>query len=150
MCFPKRRKNMFRLFCKHETNDQISERLLKLCEEGDYGICPPPMKASVAINELCNFFLGRDWYSSFPEANKPSISEIVHEIEKRHTLKFLRKRLSASKSITILALPDSMTAQAAINELCSFFLGEGWYMALPVGVEQVNTEIIYQIEAHYK
>lgn len=140
---------MFRLFCKHETKDQVSERLLKLCEEGDYGICPPPMKADVAIMELCNFFLGQDWYSSFSEANKPSISEIVHEIEKKHTLKLLKKRRSASKNTAIPTLPDSMTAQAAINELCSFFLGEGWYMALPVGVEQVNTEIVYQIEAKY-
>lgn len=140
---------MFRLFCKHETNDQISERLSKLCEEGDYGICPAPMKATVAINELCNFFLGQDWYNSFSEANKPSISEIVRAIEEKHTLKLLKKRWSASKSNTLPTIPDSMTAQAAINELCSFFLGEGWYIALLVGVEQVNTEIVYQIETKY-
>jgi len=140
---------MFKLFRKHETNDQVSERLLKLCEEGDYGICPPPMKASVAINELCNFFLGQDWYNSFPETDKPSISKIVRAIEEKHTLKLLKKRWSESKNITIPTVPDSMTAQWAINELCNFFLGEGWYIALPVGVEQVNTKIVYEIETRY-
>ena len=38
--------------------------LLDICEHGDYGILAPPMKAQVAVNELCRYFLGDDWYDS--------------------------------------------------------------------------------------
>ena len=41
---------MFRKLFKHETDEQIRERLLKLCKEGDYGIRSPPMCANVAIH----------------------------------------------------------------------------------------------------
>ena len=80
-----------RLFRKHETDEQIWERLLKLCKEGDYGICPPPMDANVAINELQNFFLGKDWYVSLPIGHEQVITEIVYQIETKH------KRLKATK-----------------------------------------------------
>lgn len=94
---------MFRLFRKHEplepveTNEQISERLLKLCEDGDYGLCPPPMDADVAINELTTFFLGEDWCVCMPLSREQVISEIVYQIETtykdaRHS--FAKKRRS--------------------------------------------------------
>lgn len=38
------------------------ERILRLCESGDYGIFAPPMKAQVALDELCRYLLGDDWY----------------------------------------------------------------------------------------
>ena len=82
---------MFRLFRKHETDEQIKARLLKLCKEGDYGICPPPMDANVAIKELSNFFLGEDWYVSMPIGHEQVIAEIVYQIETKY------KRLKATK-----------------------------------------------------
>lgn len=36
------------------------EHILSLCEPGDYGIFAPPMKAQVALNELCRYLLGDD------------------------------------------------------------------------------------------
>lgn len=75
---------MFRIFRKHETDEEIKERLLKLCKKGDYGMCPPPMDANVAINELADFFLGEDWYSSMPIGQEQIIAEIVYSIETKH------------------------------------------------------------------
>ena len=40
------------------------ERILNLCEPGDFGILAPPMKAQVALNELCSYLLGDDWYDT--------------------------------------------------------------------------------------
>ena len=42
---------MFRLVRKHKTDERIMAWSLKLCKEGDYGICPPHLDANVAINE---------------------------------------------------------------------------------------------------
>ncbi len=72
------------------TNEQVWSRLLNLCKEGDYGICPPPMDANVAIDELKNFFLGEDWYVSMPIGHEQAITEIVCQIETKH------KRLKAT------------------------------------------------------
>lgn len=82
---------MFGLFCEHETDEEIRARLSKLCKEGDYGICPSPMDANVAINELQNFFLGEDWYVSMPIGHEQVIAEIVYQIETKY------KRLKATK-----------------------------------------------------
>lgn len=75
---------MFRLFCKHETDEQIKQRLLKLCKDGDYGVCPPPMDANIAINELQNFFLGEDWHVSMSLGREQIITEIVYQIETKY------------------------------------------------------------------
>lgn len=128
---------MFRLFCKHETDEEIRKRLLNLCQEGDYGICPPPMEANVAINELREFFLGKDCYLSFDDGNKPNFSEIVYQIESRC------KRKKAVKDVNIT------DANSAISELQEFFLGKGWCIGMSIGHEQVITEIVYEIETRY-
>ena len=143
---------MFRF--KHETDEQVRERLLKLCKEGDYGMCPPPMEANVAISELRDFFLGQDWYASFPIAHKPSISETVYQIKKKYRFRFCReyigKMLTSSKKVNSNTCPPEMDADSAINELRDFFLGKGWYVSLSIGHEQVISEIVYQIEISIK
>lgn len=61
------------------------DHILSLCEPGDYGIFAPPMKAQVALDELCHYFLGDDWYSSSGCTNTEQINtEIVAEIEKQY------------------------------------------------------------------
>lgn len=82
---------MSRLFREHETDEQIRKRLLKLCKEGDYGSCPPPMDADVAIRELQNFFLGEDWCVALSISHEQAITEIVYQIETKC------KRLRATK-----------------------------------------------------
>jgi hypothetical protein len=43
-----------------------------------------------------------------------------------------------------------MEAQVAMKELCRYFLGENWYVVMPLSQEQINTEIVYEIERRYK
>lgn len=41
--------------------------------------------------------------------------------------------------------PPPMEAQFGLNILIDHFLGEEWHVAMPIGVEQVNTEAINEI-----
>lgn len=70
-----------KIFKRKETNQEIAKRLLKLTDGKDYGIFAPPMKAQVAIDELCRYFLGEDWYSVNPISTEQINTEIVYEIE---------------------------------------------------------------------
>lgn len=70
-----------KIFKRKETDKEIAERLLKLTDGKDYGMCNPPMKAQVALNELCHYFLGKDWYSASNLTNAQINTEIVYEIE---------------------------------------------------------------------
>ncbi len=45
--------------------------------------------------------------------------------------------------------PAPMKAQQAINILCDYLLGEDWYVAIPMGVEQINACIVEQILDKY-
>ena len=70
-----------RLFKRKETNKEIGERLWKLTDQKDYGIFSPPMNAQVALIELCNYFLGKDWYSTSSMSQEQINTDIVYEIE---------------------------------------------------------------------
>lgn len=72
------------LFKKKETNQEIANRILELTDKKDYGMFSPPMKAQIAVNELCHFFLGDDWYSVNPINADQINTEIVYEIECRY------------------------------------------------------------------
>lgn len=79
-----------KIFKRTETSEETAERFFKLTDGKDYGIFCPPMKAQVAVNELCHFFLGEDWYSLNPVSTEQINTEIVYEIErkfKRHKSK---------------------------------------------------------------
>lgn len=71
------------LFEKKETDEEISKRLFELTDKQDYGLFPPPMEAQVALDELCNFFLGKDWYVSVPMGKNQINHKIVYEIERK-------------------------------------------------------------------
>lgn len=61
------------------------EHILSLCEKGDFGIFAPPMKAQTAVNELCHYFLGDDWYDMSGATHPEQVNtEIVAEIERRY------------------------------------------------------------------
>lgn len=78
-------------FKKTETEKEIKERILNLCKEGDYGIIAPPMDAQVALNELCRFFLGEDWYTTVAINQEQINTEIVYEIEMKYRNQVRRK-----------------------------------------------------------
>lgn len=61
------------------------EHIKSLCKPGDYGIFNPPMDAQVALNELCRYLLGPDWYdSSGCTAPEQINTEIVCQIEMKY------------------------------------------------------------------
>lgn len=72
------------IFKKYENNKQIADRIIKLTNGKDYGIFPPPMDAQTAVDELCRYLLGDDWYSVNPLGSKQINTEIVYEIECRY------------------------------------------------------------------
>lgn len=63
---------------------EVRERILSLTDGKDYGLCPPPMDAKVAINELKRYFLGDDWYVTMPLSSEQIITEIVYAIEMKY------------------------------------------------------------------
>lgn len=65
-------------------NKVDKEHVLSLTDGKDYGLCSPPMKAQVAVNELCRYFLGEDWYAVMPENAEQVNTKIVYEIERRY------------------------------------------------------------------
>lgn len=66
-----------------ETDEDIKERVLLLCEEGDYGIFAPPMDAQVALNELARHLLGSGYYTN-NFTNTQGNTEIVYDIERKY------------------------------------------------------------------
>lgn len=68
------------------------EHILSLAEDVDCGIFSPPMDAQVAVNELCRYFLGEDWYSVNPISQNQLNTEIVYEIESNYKGCKVRKR----------------------------------------------------------
>lgn len=71
-------KNKFK---RKETNQEIIDRVLSLAEDVDCGLLPPPMDAQVALNELCRYILGEDWYVVNPISIEQCNTEIVAAIE---------------------------------------------------------------------
>lgn len=57
---------------------------------------------------------------------------------------FLKKQHEKdSKDYGLCPVPTD--AQEALNLLAKHFLGDDWYVAMPMGAEQVNTEIVCEI-----
>lgn len=70
---------------KHKVD---KEHILSLCEPGDYGIFAPPMKEQVALNELCRYLLGDDWYDTSGTTCQEQVNTaIVYEIERHYKRK---------------------------------------------------------------
>lgn len=70
------------LFKKRETEKETRKRLFELVEDKDPRIVPA-MNAQVALNELCDFFLGKNWYVVDPIHNGQVNPIIVYEIERK-------------------------------------------------------------------
>lgn len=56
--------------------------------------------------------------------------------------------LTDNKDYGLISPP--MDAQVALNELCRHLLGSNWCVVDPMSIEQVNTNIVYEIERKYK
>jgi hypothetical protein len=55
------------------------------CENDNYSKPLPSLKAQEALNELCDYFLGEDWYEPTGQVHPEIVNfAIVEEIEKRY------------------------------------------------------------------
>lgn len=63
-------------------------------ENGKYGILPlPSLKAQEALNELCDYFLGEEWYEPTGQVHPEIVNfAIVEEIEKRYKGAKIKKK----------------------------------------------------------
>lgn len=69
------------------------KHILSICEPVDCGILAPPMKAQVAVHELCRYFLGDDWYDSSGATHPEQVNTaIVCAIEKSYKGCKIKKR----------------------------------------------------------
>ena len=70
---------------------------------------------------------------------------------KRETNEEIRERvLSLAEDGDYGIMSPPMDAQVALNELCRHLLGEDWHVVGPMRLEQINTNIVYEIELKYK
>ena len=133
-------------------------------EYDNYG-CPISfMKAQAAVEELCRYFLGDNWYDDSGTTNVEQINtNIVLEIEQNYrgikTGWFKRRKLDTkhiwnicnSKGWKDYILSPPMKAQVAIHELCRYFLGDNWYdNSGATHPERVNARIVCEIKKRYK
>lgn len=55
-------------------------------------LCDPPLEPQLAVQFLCDYLLGEDWYVVMPESTKQVNSVIVYEILQKYSKDF-RKEL---------------------------------------------------------
>lgn len=138
--------------------------ILSICETDNEGCIIPFMKAQIAVDELCRYFLGDDWYDDSGVTNALQINtNIVATIETNYKgakigwLK--RKRFDFDRIYNLCDSDDwegcilspPMKAQVAVDELCRYFLGDNWYDdSGATHPEQVNARIVCEIEKRYK
>lgn len=63
----------------HKYNKSF-EAMKENIEDHTYGLCPAPMNAQVAVNILCDYLLGDDWYfagSASVEQGNAMVVELV-------------------------------------------------------------------------
>ena len=109
------------MFEKKETNEEIKNRLLKLTNNKDYGIFPPAMNAQIALNELCRYFLGEDWFSTLSMHNEQINTEIVYKIEcKLKKYKAIMEKNKQLKNGEEKLIPNAYHSPSPMNELCDY------------------------------
>ena len=74
---------------RKETDKEIRDRIRTLCKTDDLcNYSEDTMSGQTALNELCDYFLGKDWYVVDPLPNMQVNPIIVYEIERKY-----RKRI---------------------------------------------------------
>lgn len=74
-----------------ETSQETMKRILKLTNIKNDPDVIPYMKAQTAVNELCRFFLGEDWYVVDPLSTEQVNVNIVYEIERMFPNKCIKR-----------------------------------------------------------
>lgn len=74
-----------------ETPQETEKRLLKLTNIKNDPDVAPYIEPQVALDELCRFFLGEDWYVTDPLSTKQVNYWIVYDIERKFENKCIKK-----------------------------------------------------------
>lgn len=74
-----------------ETPQETEKRILKLTNIKNDPNVAPYIEPQVALNELCRFFLGEDWYVTDPLSTKQVNYWIVYDIERKFKNKCIKK-----------------------------------------------------------
>lgn len=74
-----------------ETPQETEKRILKLTNIKNDPDVAPYIEPQVALNELCRFFLGEDWYVTDPLSTKQVNYWIVYDIERKFKNKCIKK-----------------------------------------------------------
>lgn len=74
-----------------ETLQETEKRLLKLTNIKNDPDVAPYIEPQVALDELCRFFLGEDWYVTAPLSTKQVNYWIVYDIERKFKNKCIKK-----------------------------------------------------------
>lgn len=123
-------------------NDEYMRKYIKSKSEVKDGSFVVTMTAQVAMDELIDFFLGKDW-----GAKDKTVEELnaiaVYEIENRFYY------CKEDKDKKIIKNLETLDAQKALNELSNFFLGKNWYIVDPLCNLQANPIIVIEIEEKY-
>lgn len=126
-------------------NDEYMRKYIKSKSEvegegGEFSVVT--MTAQVAVDELIDFFLGKDW--GVKDKTVEELNAIaVYEIENRF---YYCKEDDDKKIIKNL---ETLDAQKALNELSDFFLGKNWYIVDPLCNLQANPIVVIEIEENY-
>ena len=78
------------------------EKLFGIFENSDYGLMPAPMSVQFAINTLCDYLLGDDFYITDPVSQEQANTLIVYNILKHYSKEFrtdLKRRIKDAKKI---------------------------------------------------
>jgi len=69
---------------KEMTIKAILARIYDISDKKDHGLCPPGIDPQIALQELCDFFLGKDWYVVLPLPSRQANTEILYAIESKY------------------------------------------------------------------
>lgn len=78
------------------------QKLFEIFENSDYGLMPAPMPAQFAINILCDYLLGEDFYITDPVSQEQANTLIIYNILKHYSKEFrtdLKRRIENAKKI---------------------------------------------------
>ena len=134
------------------------------------------METRHALNELCCYLMGADYYKKYnyrsfdycPEITRENKNAILlYDLERKYKRykpknKIFKYVKESEKDIMnrISSLSDntedksmnmnSISDQKTLNEICDHLLGDNWYIVDPISASQANSQIVYEIEKKYK
>lgn len=73
------------------THVRFTEYMTEEKKKDPDNIFDPPLKAQEAINFLCDYLLGEDWYVVDPVGTEQVNTEIVHQILYKYSRRYRRE-----------------------------------------------------------